>query len=1339
MNTCLPLCKKVAGRLSKAGRALALLAAMGLPTLAPAQTIIFPRKAPFDGINPSDFTLGGNAFLTATGNSAANGTPSGTPIDATGKGVLRLTNAVLEQAGYAIDNNTFATPNGFSISFEFFSYGTTTDEPADGFTIFLVDGAGTEPTNGFKIGGFGGSLGYAQRQTSPTVTEPGVTKGYLGIGIDEYGNFGIASEGKSGGYPGQTALLKNAVTLRGPYNSADPTRYTGYAYLTGSNSLPFDLAVGTSKTNKGSRIVEPTDAGYRKAYINVIPVVTNGVTTYRITVRIQNGQSVATAVNNFTIVSPPSTLRVGFGASTGGRNGIHEIRGLEIVKAPIAVDDNAQTRYNQPTTIGVLDNDLDGDGAAIDPATVDLNPNTVPREVSYTVDGKGTFSVDDKGVVTFTPSGTFSGVVSTPYTIRNFNSDLSNPGTINVTVTGADVQTVMSGSATVNPGTTTSYSVTTTNNGVETATNIIPTLTLPATGATYVSGGTQSGSTVSFPQVTLAAGQSVTNSVIITWLTADSYVLTSNYAYPSGAVVPDAVAANNSSTLTVTVQGSANIAGVCAVPGKDGPMTLTATSQPNVYYPGITAASGSKTITVGTTPTGNTATPIAAGDMLLIMQMQGATMSTVNNNTYGTVSGTPTAGTYEYAVAASSVDGSGNLTLAAKLTSTYTANATGNTFQVIRIPQYSALTLSGTVTGTAWDGSTGGVLALEVAGATTFNTGAGLNMDGKGFRGGAAVKNTSNGPNTDYVSTASASHSSKGESIGGSPFQVYSNSVASSGGPQTYQDYAGGSYARGQATTGGGGGNRVGGYAPGGGGGANGGTGGQGQGDGNGTNVTTSLGGDGGVATSSVTPASLYLGGGGGAGVNNTNTFLPSGGGTGGGIIILRTGTASGTATVSASGFSGQAIITGGGGGGGAGGTVVLKAASLTTLTANASGGDGGDSNSNGNGGGGGGGAVFSSSALKSTAVVTAGANGTGATEGIRNANTTIGGDCLPTLTTALRTTLPNVTRSSTMQTAYVYTVSNTGGGITGLIASPDLAKVGGTGLFTYASMSSSAVIQAADGTSKTLVAGTDYTVTGTNKPTFTLTPTLVVPSGASVVFTFAANIAATAVTGTAYGSNAATSYLNPQRTSLATTTAAPAYTSTGTSADAVTIVAPLPVQLTKFVATTSGSDAVLSWATATEVNNHHFEVERSLDATHFTSIATVAGRGTTMQAASYQYTDAGASARTTGVLYYRLRQVDTDGQSALSPVQAVRFRHSAGTLVTVFPNPTTGMATLDLSSLPAGTYTVQILEATGRLVRQYTCPAGLQPLAVESLPTGTYFVKVQGADTVAVLPLIRQ
>ena len=103
----------------------------------------FPRVESFQNGTATGFTLGGfpnSATLTAGS------------VDPAGAGYLRLTTNATNQSGYAIDQGTFPAPNGFSISFEFFAYGGT---GADGFTVFLVDGAQTTAA-AFRPGASGG-------------------------------------------------------------------------------------------------------------------------------------------------------------------------------------------------------------------------------------------------------------------------------------------------------------------------------------------------------------------------------------------------------------------------------------------------------------------------------------------------------------------------------------------------------------------------------------------------------------------------------------------------------------------------------------------------------------------------------------------------------------------------------------------------------------------------------------------------------------------------------------------------------------------------------------------------------------------------------------------------------------------------------------------------------------------------------------------------------------------------------------------------------------------------------------------------------------------------------
>ena len=180
---------------------------------------------------------------------------------------------------------------------------------------------------------------------------------------------------------------------------------------------------------------------------------------------------------------------------------------------------------------------------------------------------------------------------------------------------------------------------------------------------------------------------------------------------------------------------SSTFAQICATPGKDGPGTIAGVV--DTYYPTTgSVGAGATNITLAAASVAGAQVAIAPGDLVLIIQMQDATINSNNSSNYGAGTGTGsgytggTAGTYEFAVANSTVSlAGGTLTLTSGLLNAYSnATATGTQgqkkFQVLRVPQYSSGTLgttssnNGTTSGSAppWDGSTGGVFAADVAG-----------------------------------------------------------------------------------------------------------------------------------------------------------------------------------------------------------------------------------------------------------------------------------------------------------------------------------------------------------------------------------------------------------------------------------------------------------------------------------------------------------------------------------------------------------------------------------------------------------------------------------------------
>ena len=184
----------------------------------------------------------------------------------------------------------------------------------------------------------------------------------------------------------------------------------------------------------------------------------------------------------------------------------------------------------------------------------------------------------------------------------------------------------------------------------------------------------------------------------------------------------------------------------------------------------------------------------------------------------------------------------------------------------------------------------------------------------------------------------------------------------------------------------------------------------------------------------------------------------------------------------------------------------------------------------------------------------------------------------------------------------------------------------------------------------------------------------------------------------------------------------------------------PLPVTLLSFRAQASGHDALVTWATAQEVNSANFVVERSANGVEFTAVATLAGRGTSTQRADYHFLDRNAGAQA-GIRYYRLRQNDTDGKFAYSGISVVTF-DGKGTRgpVSLSPNPATAAVTLDLSTLPAGTYRVEILGAEGRKVAEFPARGGEQnPISTQALAKGVYLLRISGNDVRQTLKLVKE
>ena len=294
---------------------------------------------------------------------------------------LRLTRNVNNTSGGVIlADRIFKSDQGIKFEFEYVIYGGGSNG-GDGISIFLVDGS--IPKQQLNLGYFGGGLGYTfvMRNSRQGGNLEGLRGAYLGIGLDEFGNFKTrfrqGDRTRNGLTDVSIASWRSNVTLRGKRGNqylsySEPAGYNGYPllYSTATNTSPasnnrsvyLDVQTGKHVGTKspdfsqfnlesgGNSIPQnDTDARFRKAYVTLVPNPSGG---YNITLEIQHGNVKEKIIDNYYYptslkytenamqnnqvrtldTSPPATFRIGFAASTGDARNIHLLKNLGVSK-----------------------------------------------------------------------------------------------------------------------------------------------------------------------------------------------------------------------------------------------------------------------------------------------------------------------------------------------------------------------------------------------------------------------------------------------------------------------------------------------------------------------------------------------------------------------------------------------------------------------------------------------------------------------------------------------------------------------------------------------------------------------------------------------------------------------------------------------------------------------------------------------------------------------------------------------------------------------------------------------------------------------------------------------
>jgi hypothetical protein len=187
-----------------------------------------------------------------------------------------------------------------------------------------------------------------------------------------------------------------------------------------------------------------------------------------------------------------------------------------------------------------------------------------------------------------------------------------------------------------------------------------------------------------------------------------------------------------------------------------------------------------------------------------------------------------------------------------------------------------------------------------------------------------------------------------------------------------------------------------------------------------------------------------------------------------------------------------------------------------------------------------------------------------------------------------------------------------------------------------------------------------------------------------------------------------------------------------------------LPVELTAFSATLNDSKkgVDLKWTTETELNVSHFSIEKSLDGQNYSEAGVVFAYGNTSSKMNYSFTDKNINASGNGVIYYRLRSIDIDGKSQLSPIRIIRIGKDQSIAVLTYPNPVANELRVTIpASWQGKKVSYEVIANNGRVTirTESTSSSQTETINASSLTPGFYVVRVICNGETATQKIVKQ
>jgi hypothetical protein len=175
-----------------------------------------------------------------------------------------------------------------------------------------------------------------------------------------------------------------------------------------------------------------------------------------------------------------------------------------------------------------------------------------------------------------------------------------------------------------------------------------------------------------------------------------------------------------------------------------------------------------------------------------------------------------------------------------------------------------------------------------------------------------------------------------------------------------------------------------------------------------------------------------------------------------------------------------------------------------------------------------------------------------------------------------------------------------------------------------------------------------------------------------------------------------------------------------------------LPVELIDFTGQVNERDVYLNWSTASEMNSESFVIERSFDGVEYEEIGLVEAQGNSQSQKSYSFLDRTAQ---TGLVYYQLRQTDTNGSSEIYGPIAVEISHNID--LTISPNPCSSTCRIR-TNVPLKNGTIEVISSRGQIVSELVLEASVTQFETASLSNGIYHVLIrQNSQIIAAEKLV--